>query len=73
MSDLTERLRRAFAGWGMRSLGDEAAEEIERLLEWHHKGRWNIREEGASMFVCRGEHEKHEACAWERYERNSDV
>jgi hypothetical protein len=31
MSDLPSRLRSAFAAWGLRSLGDEAADEIERL------------------------------------------
>lgn len=31
MSDLQTRLRRAFAAWGLRSLGDEAADEIDRL------------------------------------------
>lgn len=29
--DLPIRLRSAFAAWGLRNLGDEAAEEIERL------------------------------------------
>lgn len=30
-ADLPTRLRSAFAAWGLRNLGDEAAEEIERL------------------------------------------
>lgn len=33
MTDITDRLRSAFKAWGLRSLGDEAADEIERLRE----------------------------------------
>lgn len=70
-----------YAAWEMprylRKVGcevcDQAADEIGRLLEWHHKGRWNIREEGTTMFICRGNHEKHDPCNWEPYERSPDV
>lgn len=33
MSDLPYRLRQTFKAWGIRSLGDEAADEIDRLRE----------------------------------------
>lgn len=33
MSDVVDRLRSAFKAWGLRSLGDEAADEIERLTQ----------------------------------------
>lgn len=39
MSDLPARLRRAFSAWGLRSLGDEAADRIDALraaIQTHH-------------------------------------
>ncbi len=29
--------------------------------------RWNIEQRGAELLVCRGEHDKHEGCQWERF------
>jgi hypothetical protein len=41
ISDLATRLRRAFAAWGLRSLGDEAAGQIERISTLHPREAWH--------------------------------
>lgn len=46
----------------------DAAAEIERLRAAHANGRWNIAEhEDGAISICRGHHDKGDACYWERF------
>lgn len=68
----------AFNAEGIADKFDSAASAIEQMAlrvraleqerqEWLRNHRWNIREDGDTLIVCHGDHEKYEACTETRY------
>jgi hypothetical protein len=42
-------------------------EENGMVVVPHDRHRWNIEVDGDDLLVCRGDHEKHDRCSFQRY------
>lgn len=45
--------------------------ELAKYKEWHLAGRYNVENIPTGIRLCRGDHEKQDACHWEEYAKVS--